>query len=77
MINVYSKALIEVTQDKWAMLYEEESKHITMEPQQASGFYNVVDVLVVADTKEELEQYIIDNGLVYPDYNSGDLQVSE
>ena len=65
MINVYSKALIEVTQDRWAMLYEQESKNITMEPQQASGFYNVVDVLVVADTKEELDQYIVDNELVY------------
>jgi len=24
--------------------------------------------MVVADTKEELEQYIADHGLIYPDY---------
>lgn len=66
MINIYSKALIEVTRDQWTMLYEEESKNITMVPQQASGFYNAVDTLVVADTKQELEQYIVDNNLVNP-----------
>ena len=70
MTTVYSKALIGVTQDQWVMLYEEASKIITMEPQQASGTYNVVDVLVVADTKEELDQYIVDNGLVYADHGS-------
>lgn len=62
-MNEYTKALIEVTPDQWVMLYKQESKIITMEPQQAAGFYNAVDVLVVADTKEELEQYITDHGL--------------
>jgi hypothetical protein len=65
MINVYTKAVIEVTQEQWVMLYEEESKKILLEPQQASGFYTAVDVLVVADTKEELDQYIAVNGLKY------------
>jgi hypothetical protein len=63
MINVYTKAVIEVTQEQWVLLYEEESKKILLEPQQASGFYTAVDVLVVADTEEELNQYIVDNGL--------------
>jgi hypothetical protein len=63
MTNVYTKAVIEVTQEQWVLLYEEESKKILLEPQQASGFYTAVDVLAVADTKEELDQYIGDNGL--------------
>lgn len=67
-MNAYTKALIEVTPDQWVMLYEQQSKIITMEPQQAAGFYNAVDVLVVADTHEELNQYIADNALIYPDY---------
>jgi hypothetical protein len=63
-MNIYTKALIEVTSDQWAMLYEEKSKIVLLEPQQASGLYTAVDMLVVADTKEELEQYIADHELI-------------
>lgn len=64
MIHTYTKAVIEVNQHKWVLLYEEASKNILMEPQQAAGFYTVVDVLVVADTQAELYQYIQDHGLI-------------
>jgi hypothetical protein len=63
MINVYTKAVIEINENQWFMLYEEESKNILIEPQQSSGFYTVVDILVVADSKEELDQYILENKL--------------
>ena len=64
MINVYSKAAVEVDQDKWILLYQESSKEIVMEPQQCGGLWTVVETLVVADTKEELDQYIQDHGLI-------------
>jgi hypothetical protein len=69
MINVYSKAAVEVDQDKWILLYQESSKEILMKPQQCGGLWTVVETLVVADTKEELNQYIIDNNLSYPHLN--------
>jgi hypothetical protein len=31
MINVYTKAVIEITKNQWVMLYEEESKNILIE----------------------------------------------
>ena len=64
MICTYTKAIIELNENQWALLYEENTKNILMDPQQAAGFYAVADVLVVADTKEELEQYIQDHGLI-------------
>ena len=68
MMNVYKWAVIETTQDQWIMMYDDETKKILMEPQQCSGSYTCAITLVVADTKEELDQYIVDHALVYPDY---------
>lgn len=77
MINVYKWAVIETTQDEWVMMYDDATKIILIEPQQCSGSHTCAITLVVADTKEELDQYIVDNGLVYPDYSSEGLQISE
>ena len=77
MINIYKWAVIDVTQDQWIVLYNDETKKILVEPQQCSGSYTCANTLVVADTKEELDQYIVDNGLVYPVPRSNDLQISE
>jgi Fe-S-cluster-containing hydrogenase component 2 len=65
MINVYKWAVIETTQDEWIMLYDDETKIILVEPSQCSGSHTCAITLVVADTKEELDQYIVDNALVY------------
>jgi hypothetical protein len=65
MINVYKWAVIDVTEDQWVMLYNDETKEILVEPQKCSGSYTCANTLVVADTKEELEQYIIDNKLLF------------
>jgi len=70
MINVYTKAVIEITENQWVMLYEEESKNILIEPQQSSGFYTAVDILVVADSKEECEQFIADSNLFIPNFDN-------
>lgn len=68
MINVYKWAVIETTQDEWIMMYDDETKIILVEPSQCSGSHTCAITLVVADTQEELDQYIVDNALVYPDY---------
>jgi len=77
MINVYKWAVIETTQDEWIMMYDDATKIILVEPSQCSGSHTCAITLVVADTKEELDQYIVDNALVYADHGSGDLQISE
>jgi molybdopterin biosynthesis enzyme MoaB len=63
MMNVYKWAVIETTQDEWIMMYDDETKKIIMEPLQCSGSHTCAITLVVADTKEELEQYILEHGL--------------
>jgi Fe-S-cluster-containing hydrogenase component 2 len=65
MINVYKWAVIETTQDEWIMMYDDATKIILVEPSQCSGSHTCAITLVVADTKEELDQYIVDNALVY------------
>lgn len=65
MINIYKWAVIDVTEDQWVMLYSEETKEILVTPNKCSGSHTCADTLVVADTKEELEQYITDNKLIY------------
>jgi hypothetical protein len=64
MLNVYKWAVIETKQEEWIMFYDEDTKIIAMEPQQCSGSHTCAITLVVADTKEELDQYIIDNNLI-------------
>ena len=64
MINVYTRAIVNVLESQWTLLYEESTKIILAEPMQAAGSYTVADVLAVADTKEELDQYIVDNNLI-------------
>jgi len=66
MINVYKWAVIETTQDQWIMMYDDETKNILLEPSQCSGSHTCAITLVVADTKEELDQYIVDNHLFFP-----------
>lgn len=68
MINVYKWAVIDVTEDQWVMLYNEETKEILVEPQQCSGSHTCANTLVIADTIEELEEYIAENGLVYNNF---------
>ena len=50
-------------EDQWWMVFESETKKILVEPQQCSGYTSSPFTLAVADSKEELEQYILDNEL--------------
>lgn len=49
----------------WWMIYNADTKVIIIEPLQCSGYTSSPFTMVVADTKEELDQYIIDNKLLF------------
>ena len=56
----------ETTQEQWWIVYNDETKVILEGPLQCSGYTSSPDIMVIADTEEELEQYIIDNDLIVP-----------
>lgn len=67
MINVYNPIEnVETDQNDWWFVFDETSKNIIVEPQQCSGSTYGPYTMVVADTKEEIDQYIQDNGLILP-----------
>jgi hypothetical protein len=75
MINVYSTQQIdgvvyedtiniETNQDQWWFIYDAYTKRIVVEPLQCSGTTSSPYTMVVTDTEDEINQYIVDNGLV-------------
>lgn len=65
MINVYKNPKnIETNQIIWWFIFDETNKNIILEPQQCSGSTTGPYTMVVADTEEELIQYITDNVLI-------------
>jgi len=46
---------------QWWFIYNSDTKEIVVAPQQCSGYTSSPFAMVVADTKEELDQYIIEN----------------
>lgn len=59
---------VQTTEQDWWMIYDADTKEIVVEPQQCSGYTSSPFTMVIADTKEELDQYIVDNGLKHPDF---------
>ncbi len=51
------------TENEWWFIFSED-KHIVVEPLQCSGGTSSPHTMVVADTLEELEQYITENELI-------------
>ena len=66
--NIYTN------QAQWWFVYDASSNKITIAPLQSCGYISGPLTLVIADTKEELKQYIADHGLIYPDYHKLDLE---
>jgi hypothetical protein len=76
MIKIYSNQIksekiipspeeVHTTEQDWWMIYDASTKQIVIEPQQCSGYTSSPLTMVIADTLEELEQYIAENNLVY------------
>jgi len=54
---------IETTQEQWWILYSDETKIVIEDPLQCSGYTSSPNIMVIADTEEELLTYIIDNDI--------------
>jgi hypothetical protein len=52
-------------EDQWWMIYEAETKKIMIEPQQCSGYTSSPLTMVISDSKEELEQYIMSADFIF------------
>lgn len=70
MIKIYSNQSLEsaqnvhTTDQEWWMIFDPNSKKVIVKPQQCSGYTSSPLTMVVAESKEELDQYIIDNNLI-------------
>jgi len=56
---------VHTTELDWWMIYDADTKVILIEPLQCSGYTSGPTTMVISDTKEELDQYIIDNKLLF------------
>jgi hypothetical protein len=54
---------VHTTEQDWWMIYDADTKVITIKPFQCFGYTSSPMTMVISDTKEELDQYIIDNEL--------------
>lgn len=50
---------------EWWMIYNAVTNNIIVPPQQCAGGTSSPFTMVIADNKEELDQYIIDNKLLF------------
>ena len=57
---------IETTQEQWWILYNDETKIVIVNPLQCSGYTSSPNVMVIADTEEEILAYIEENDLIIP-----------
>ena len=56
---------ISTNETEWWMIYDAATLKVIISPQQCSGGTSSPYTMVIADTREELEQYIIDNKLLF------------
>lgn len=63
METVTSPGEYNLNENQWWFLYDSVTSNVVIKPRQASGKISSPHTLVVADTKEECDQYIADNNL--------------
>jgi len=51
---------------EWWMIYNANTLQVLVPPQQCAGGTSCVYTMVITDTKQEIDQYIQDNGLILP-----------
>jgi len=56
---------VHTAEEDWWIIYDADTKLIVIEPLQCSGYTSSPFTMVIADTKEELDQYIVDNKLLF------------
>lgn len=52
-----------LVEGQWWFLYNDFSKNIIIKPRQGAGKISSPHILVIGNTKEECEQYIVENNL--------------
>lgn len=57
---------VNTTETEWWMIYDANTFQVIIPPQQCSGGTSSPFTMVIAETREELEQYIQDNNLILP-----------
>jgi hypothetical protein len=57
---------ISTNETEWWMIYDANTLQVIIPPQQCSGGTSSPYTMAISDTREELEQYIQDNGLILP-----------
>jgi hypothetical protein len=62
--NLTSPQNVHTTEEDWWMVFDPASKNVVVQPQQCSGYTSSPLTMVIAETKDELNQYIIDNDLI-------------
>ena len=55
-----------VNETEWWMIYDAVTNKVIIPPLQCAGGASSPYTMVIADTEEELNQYIQDNGLILP-----------
>jgi len=66
MIIEHKNTIVDVSSDKWVIIYNDETLKLLTEPFQSCGSYTCADTLVVADTLEECRAYITEKKLINP-----------
>jgi hypothetical protein len=56
---------VHTTEQEWWMIYDADTKVITIEPLQCSGYTSSPFTMVVSTTEEELLEYIKQNNLIF------------
>lgn len=51
-------------EDQWWMVVESETKKIIVSPNQCSGYTSSPFTMIVSDSKEELDQWILENSII-------------
>ena len=57
-------------EQQWWMIFESETKKIIVSPNQCSGYTSSPFTMIVADSKEECEQFIADSNLFIPNFDN-------
>ena len=72
MINITQAPQQYITDDRiWWMIFDQSSGNIIIAPNQCSGGTCSPFTMVTADTQEELNCYIVNNGLTLPEQQGG------
>jgi hypothetical protein len=61
---------ISTNETEWWMIYDALTNKVIIPPLQCAGGTSSPYTMVIADTEEELNQYILDNGLILPVWES-------